>query len=155
MNAAQTSAMLQYLKAADPYMVADEPAVLFWLDALLPSVDESWARKFWGAYLGKDPERRPHPAILNDAWKAHLTSREIAGADRGRSCGRSECVCTHTTCDHGWMPSRTREDAVVPCPICKGETAEVLARLPEPGKREPWEMSAVSEHYRRRKAVGA
>jgi len=155
MNGPQVAAMVEYLKAFDPYMQTDEPQVVAWTRALLPSIDYNWALKFWATYYSVARDQRPQAYILNDGWKAYLASREIEGNDRGRSCGRSECRCTHTSCDHGWVPSRSLDDAVAPCAICKGETAEVLATLPEPGHRQPWEMSAVSEHYRRKKAVGA
>lgn len=155
MTLTEMAAFLEYLKAYDTYLAADEIQVKAWHDAHLQTIPFTWACQAAARYHGTPQTDRFSPATLNGVYRATMAQREIAGADAGRSCGRQECRCAHTTCDHGFVESIEVPGAVAPCAYCKPETQQVLSQLPPPGQRAPWQMSAVSEHYRRRKAVGA
>lgn len=49
-------------------------------------------------------------------------------------CGRHDCRCTHTECDHGWL--NQTQGPTRPCPQCRPQLAERLANIPPPGRRD-------------------
>lgn len=150
MKIQETAVMLEYLKAHEPYLDISEIQVTAWQETLLPTIEAKWCREFIADYYSQPERDRLTAGEINYRWRKHLSNREVAGNQQGRSCGQSECRCTHTACEYGFMRSVSVEDAVTPCPQCKGETLVVLRELPDPGKRESWQMSAVAEHYRRK-----
>lgn len=151
MTPQQVHQMLQYIKAAEPYTVVDESAVAFWSDALIDAIPDDFARKAIAKHYAEHKADRLTPGHLNRYWRAHRLEQKL-GTGHG-SCGRSECRCTHTYCDYGWLASTIIFDGVTPCPQCKPETLEFLNQIPDPGNREPWQMGHVAEQHRKRKAL--
>ena len=146
----QVHQMLMYVKAAEPYTVVDEAAVAFWSDALIDAIPEEFARVAIAKHYAEHAADRLTPGHLNRSWRSHRLEKKLGMTG---SCGRSECRCTHTDCDRGFLDSVIMLNGVTPCPQCKPETLEFLNQIPNPGDREPWQMSHVSEQHRKRKAL--
>lgn len=151
MTPEQVHQMLMYVKAAEPYTVVDESAVAFWSDALIDAIPDDFARSAIAKHYAEHSADRLTPGHLNRYWRAHRLEKQIGSG--GGSCGRSECRCTHTHCDHGFLDSTILPDAVTPCPQCKPETLAFLNDIPTPGKREPWQMSYVSDQHRKKREM--
>lgn len=151
MTPEQIHQMLLYIKAAEPYIVVDESAVAFWSDALIDAIPDDFARTAISKHYTDTKPDRITPGHLNRYWRAHRLEKQIGFASG--SCGRSECRCTHTHCDHGFLDSVIMEHAVTPCPQCKPETLAFLTEVPDPGHREPWQMGHVAEQYRKKREL--
>lgn len=151
MTPQQVHQMLLYIKAAEPYNVVDESAVAFWSDALIDAIPDDFARQAIAKHYAEPKPDRFTPGHLNRYWRAHRLEKQLGVS--GRSCGRSECQCTHDYCDHGFLESVDFVDAVTPCPQCKPETLAFLNEIPPPGKREPWQMGHVAEQFRKRREL--
>lgn len=89
------------------------------------------------------------PNVFVRAWRAHQQARSNLAVDRDmadRHCRRSNCQCVHSEpCYRGWLDND--RGVAVPCPVCRGSLARVLAEIPPVGMRQEHDSARIRNRY--------
>jgi len=132
-QANEIAAMLLFASTLD-YRLNNEPdTVQAWMLVLDQDMSADWASRFVRQHY-RTTQAALTPAIVNTAWVEFRSQRLAAHGDEAH-CGKAGCLCTHSDpCFKGWVPSVT-EGWTVPCGVCRGDLARVLASINPPGQR--------------------
>jgi hypothetical protein len=140
--------LLIYANELDGRHAPNEAKVYAWkevFDSGAPGMDAQFAKDEIRRHYSLTDEM-VSPAKIIKAWKVkQRAQREARAAFEGdtyeRHCQRGGCRCTHAEpCFKGWMDSDTETS---PCPMCRGDLADVLLTVAPLGRRSEHDYAAI------------
>jgi hypothetical protein len=147
--------LLIYATELDGRHTPNEVKVRAWADvfaAEAPGMTVEFAQEVVRKHYGQHDEMLTTGHLCR-AWREDQRyQREAYAASENdaadASCFRAGCMCSHTDpCYRGWMDP-PENDRTVPCPICRGDLAEVLAKVHPLGKRTPADGAMIRNRHK-------
>lgn len=133
MNQHDVHTIMNRIASFDPTKPATAERVEAWGE-LLGDIDYPDAERAVRAHFANSSDELTL-ALLRKGAKTFASLRieqEEAAAGKTRTdCGRPKCVCTHTSCEAGWIDVETIDqrgisyDQVKACGVCRGDVAAV------------------------------
>lgn len=159
MNQRETEQILSRIAAFDPMKAVTEDRVMAWAE-LLGDIEYIDAERAVRAHFASSGEEMTLATLRKSAksYQSLRTEQEEAASGRTRpTCGRAKCVCTHTSCDAGWIETEALDqrgvsyDQVRPCPVCRGDVAAIA----EQAKNRQHFQSMIRDKEKREDAASA
>lgn len=144
MTDAEVLMLLAYLNELDGRHSPNEVKVKAWKDVLdeAPGITLEFCRGVARHHYAHQ-DVMAAPALFVRSWNQSRRRQDNEYVEA--HCRFAECQCTHTLCYRGWID--TDRNVTAPCRVCRASLAEVLDKIPEPGRRSEQHFSMIRNRF--------